>query len=177
MTNAQHNRKKLSQVCSLEAYQWLQQWIVDLRPNAKYPPRPEHYFYKNTTHRKYLSNFVESVIVMVMRKKGCDPIKAKDAGKSIDKSKTVTDVLGRTKNIGGRVWVRDKDVKPGRADIVVFYKGQLWNLEVKVGHDRQSDAQRVEQQRALRNGERYEVIRSVDDFLGLIEGLYTNTNK
>lgn len=103
----------------------------------------------------------------LLRGEGADPIKSFDKGKYIDKSRIVTDVTGGKRKIGTGEFVKSKIVQKGRADIVCFYKGEMLNLEVKVGRDKQSDAQVAEQARAERNGERYIIIKTVDDFLNV----------
>jgi hypothetical protein len=160
---------KLNAICSPTAYQWLQRWIISRAPSNRYPLRPEQYFYSNTKHREYLSKFIESVIILVLRSKGADPIKANDKGRSVDASKVVTNVLGHQRTIGGRIFVKDKSVRPGRADITVFFSKTMYLLEIKVGHDRMSEAQKQEQARAEANGEKYVIIKTVDDFINLID--------
>ena len=166
MTEKQYNRKKMSAICSLQSYKVLEQWIKDRYPQNPYPTPPEKYFYSNTTHREYLSKLLEDIIVKMLRAKGTDPIKANDKGKYIGK-KYVTDVLGHKKETG-QIWARSKKTRPGRADIVVFYKGKLFNFEVKIGKDRQSEEQKQEQKRAESNGEVYIIIKTVDEFLKLL---------
>ncbi len=48
----------------------------------------------------------------------------------------------------------------------------MYNLEVKVGADRQSDAQKVEQARCEKMGEKYVIIKTVDDFLCIFDGQF-----
>lgn len=162
-------RLKLSTVCSKESYDWLQAWIIETNPTQRYPMSVQEYFYRNRSHREYLSKFIESVIVNVLRSKGADPQKAPDKGLYVDNSKTVTDVVGLQRKIGSGKFVHQKGVRPGRADVTCFFNGEFYNLEVKVGNDRQSAAQKAEQKRCLSNGERYEIIKNVDEFLKLIE--------
>jgi len=162
------NRKlKLSAVCSEEAYEWLQRWIIEQHPKFPYPMKPEKYFYSKTSHREYLSKFIESVIVLVLRSYGGDPIKAPDKGKRIDKTEVTTNVLGHQKVNTRSIFVRDKSVRKGRSDVVCFFKGKMYNFEVKVGQDRQSPEQIKEQNRAEWNGEIYAIIKTVDDFLNI----------
>jgi len=169
MTQKQLNRMKLSAVCSLQAYEWLQKWIIERHPGNPYPGEPKTYFYRNTTHRQYLSKFLESVIIKVLRYKGCSPIKANDAGTYRDTSKTVMDVLGNERKIGSGTWSKAANVARGRSDIVVFYNGDLINYEVKVKFDRMSPDQITEKKRAELNGEKYIVIKTVQDFIDTIE--------
>ncbi|MDH5570387.1 MAG: hypothetical protein OEY89_01400 [Gammaproteobacteria bacterium] len=168
----QHHFKKskLSQICSWEAYEWLDNWLNKEKfPNYPFKYEPKDYFYKNTKHREYLSKFIESVIIEILKHKGADPQKAPDKGRYIDKTQLVTDSIGRTRKIGGGMYVKQKGVRPGRADVQVFFKGNMWNFEVKVGKDRLSLDQLQERERALTNGERYEVIKTIDDILVLIK--------
>lgn len=161
-------KRKLDSVCSKESYVWLQAWIKNEFPSMRYPLEPKDFFYKNVKHREYLSKFIESVIVKVLRSYGADPEKPNDKGKSIDTSKEFIDVVGFTRKIGGRTFIKDKNVKAGRADIKCFFNGKMYNMEVKVGKDRLSDQQKIEMQRALKNGEEYIIIKTVDDFIELI---------
>ena len=163
-----HSKRKISKVCSEEAYDWLQKWIIDQNPNYPYPDTPMTHFYRNTIHREYLSKWIESVIVKILRSKGADPQKAPDKGQSIDKSKVVTDVLGMKRVIGSRVFVKQKGVRPGRADVTCFFNGKQYNMEIKVGNDRMSELQLIEQKRAISNGEQYIIIKTIDEFIKLL---------
>ena len=172
MTENQLNRMKLSDVCSLEAYNWLLDLINDQQKNQRYVFKIKDYFYHNISHRMYLSKFLESVVTSVLRARGGDPIKAADAGKYIDKSKTVTDIVGNKRTIGSGDWVKQANVRPGRADIVCYFDGALgrglYNIEVKIKGDRLSDDQKTEMMRAINNGEFYCIIKTIDDFIKLL---------
>lgn len=167
-----HSQRKLSKVCSEQSYIWLQDWIIEQHPRNPYPDNPMNHFYRNTTHREYLSKWIESVMVKVLRSMGADPQKAPDKGTYRNSSKVVTDALGMQRTIGSGNWTKNKSVRPGRADVTCFFNGSLgvgmYNLEVKVGNDRMSDLQIKEKQRAEANGEKYIIIKTIDDFLKLI---------
>lgn len=163
-----HTQRKLSKVCSEEAYQWLQDWICKQNPSFPYQMNPMQYFYTNTAHREYLSKWLEAVIVKILRSLGADPIKAPDKGTYRDNSKVVTDVVGFQRKVGSGQWTKNKNVRPGRADIKCYFNSKMHNLEIKVGKDRMSEAQKREQQRAEANGEVYMIIKTIDDFLTLI---------
>ena len=147
MTEKQYRMKKLSAVCSLDAYRFLDQYLKD-RAKTPYPLSVENTFYRKTNHREYLSKFIESVIMRLLRDLGASSIKAPDKGIFRD----------------GK-WTPNFGVKRGRADVICFVWGQMYNFEVKVRKDSQKDEQRAEQQRAEANGEKYVIIKTVDDFL------------
>lgn len=156
---------KLDSICTLESYQWLQQWIVKRYPNNPYPLTPKQYFYTNTAHREYLSKFIESVITLVLRNEGADVIDAFDKGKSIDTSFTGIDVTGRERHIKQSVFVKSGNVNAGRSDRKAFVFNKMVNFEVKVGYDKLSELQLKEKARAERNGEVFLIIKTVDDFI------------
>ena len=159
-------RSKLSKIMTFTTYGILDAWIKK-GSKTPYPLSVKDYFYSNTGHREYLSKFIESVIMKILKADGYDPIKAPDSGKRIDKRKVVIDVIGRSRIIGSAQWVKDSKVMPGRADIKCFFNGKMYNLEVKVGNDRMSQAQIRERERCAEHGEEYVIIRTVEDFLGL----------
>lgn len=168
MKQSNFNRSKLARIMTWEAHEWLCEWIKQRHPVNPYPMEPKDYFYKNTGHREYLSKFIEDVIIKVLRFKGCDPHKAPDKGKVIDNREMVTNVLGQKKIIGSKTYVKDQKVRPGRADVGCFFNGSMYNLEVKVGKDRMSYEQIKERERCEANGEKYVVIRMVDDFITIL---------
>ncbi len=149
-------RSKLSDICSWEGYQWLQKWVSDRHPQYPYAYEPNKYFYTNTSHREYLSKFIEDVMIKVLQGSGADPQKAPDKGRQIRKGNKM-------------IYIKQKGVKRGRADVICFFNGKMYNLEVKVGKDRMSPDQIKEQQRAESNGEEYVIIKTVDDFIKIFD--------
>ncbi len=165
---SKHNNRKLSAVCTEYSYIWLQNWIVAQMPNNPYPMTPLQFFYSKTSHREYLSKWLESVISKVLKAKGCDVIKSADAGTYRDNSKVVTDVLGYQRKIGSGGWTKNHNVMKGRADLKTFWGGKMYNFEIKVGKDKMSEHQKAEKTRAEANGEEYIIIKNIEDFLKLI---------
>lgn len=156
MKQSNFKRSKISSVCSWDAYCWLNDWIREQYPRYPYKFEANKYFYSNTSHREYKSKFIEDVITKVLTARGADPKKLPDKGHQI-----------RTKN-GKQIWIKQKGVKAGRADVQCFFNNSMYNLEVKVGADKQSDEQRREQRRAEANGEKYVIIKTIDDFIKLL---------
>jgi hypothetical protein len=84
-------------------------------------------------------------------------------GRVIDKRKTVTDVVGRQKTIGSMTYIPTTGVR-GSADISALFMGKSYEIEVKIGKDRQSTHQKIYQQQIERSGGVYIIVRSMDDF-------------
>lgn len=77
---------------------------------------------------------------------------------------SVTDVIGRTRIMKG-TWLPGQN--NGRADIEILIKGRVHYVEVKIGDDKQSDAQKTFQAEVERAGASYDIVKSWDDFYKL----------
>lgn len=84
-------------------------------------------------------------------------------GRMIDNRKTYTDVIGRTKTIGSAKYIPTTGTK-GSSDISATIKGISVKVEVKIGKDRQSQAQKDYQAMIERAGGIYLIARNFDEF-------------
>lgn len=92
-------------------------------------------------------------------------------GRLLDRRKTFTDVVGRTRQIGSTTWI-PPSMKPGTADISALYKlnetdkiATAFRVEIKVGRDTQRPAQVEYQKEVERAGGIYIIATSFDDFI------------
>jgi hypothetical protein len=151
MTEKQFQTKKLSAICSLDSYLWMEQWFNDRNP-LKYKMKPEDHLKVKTGDRFYLSKLMESLLNKLCKDLGADPIKAPDKGRKISQN-------------GKDIYIKVKGVKVGRADVKCFVFGKMWNFEVKAPGDRMSEHQKEEQERCIKNGEQYLIIKSIDEIV------------
>lgn len=86
-----------------------------------------------------------------------------NTGRYIDNSKTVTDVIGRKRKIGSGKWIPGTGTN-GTADISATIQGRSVKIEVKVGRDTQSQAQREYQDQIEKSGGIYVIARSFTQF-------------
>jgi len=84
-------------------------------------------------------------------------------GRWIDNSKIVTDVLGNRKKIGSGKYIKGTGTN-GSADISATIKGKSIKIEVKIGKDKQSEAQIKYQQMIEKAGGIYFIAKNFDDF-------------
>ena len=63
-----------------------------------------------------------------------------------------------------KIWRKSGTTK-GIADVQVTYKGKTFNLEIKVGKDRQSEVQKEVERKIKAAGGHYAIINCFDDFL------------
>lgn len=88
-------------------------------------------------------------------------------GRVIDERRTVTDVLGHRRTIGRVKRIPTAGMK-GSADVHILKDGRAIFCEVKIGKDRQSEAQKAFQASVEGAGGVYVIVRNFDDFLQAI---------
>ena len=129
---------------------------------ADKPNFPEYAKHK----RKYsdkTANGLTRCIVDFLNLSGHFAERISTTGRPLDKRKTVTDVIGRTRQIGQLTWIPGTSTR-GSADISATVNGLSIKIEVKK-RDSQSDHQKIYQQKIERAGGLYWICRNFDDFI------------
>lgn len=85
-------------------------------------------------------------------------------GRPIDRTKIVTDVLGHQRSIGSINWIPGTTTN-GSADISATISGRSIKIEVKIGRDKQSEAQRKYQKEIEQAGGYYYIAQDFTSFL------------
>ena len=146
---------KIASVCSPEAYQKLK--LLLQKKHEGFPKSylipPEKYFYKNTSHREYLSRWMEAMICNVLNFAGHPTKKVETSGKKI-KAKS-----------GKEIYVKHRAAKKGEPDVRAIIRGQAIYYEVKIGSDRLSVDQNNYITELIHAGAKVYIIKTVDDFL------------
>ena len=124
-------------------------------PNFPYPP-PIKYTDKT-------ANGLTKCIVDFINFSGGQAERISNMGRYIDSSKLVTDSMGFQRRIGSGNYIPGSGTK-GTADISATINGKSVKIEVKIGKDRQSEAQKVYQASIERSGGIYMIARTFEDF-------------
>lgn len=124
-------------------------------PNVPYPPRP------NNSDKT--ANGLTRCIISWIRLHGYQAERISCTGRMIDQRKTYTDVLGHRRVIGSVTWIKGS-MQRGSADISSILQGRSVKIEVKVGRDRQSEAQRAYQAQVEASGGVYYIARDFQSF-------------
>lgn len=106
---------------------------------------PEYIIRTKFTDRT--ANGLTKAIVKWINLNGYQAERISTSGRWVDNSKVVTDVLGNQKKIGSGKYIKGSGTK-GSADISATIKGKSIKIEVKIGKDKQSEAQ-IEYQKAI----------------------------
>jgi len=163
---------KFSKVCSHDAYLRLHNWHYTVRNKRLMDddkvgcivPVTTGY-YRNTSHRMYYSNWLESVIWRFF----AHYLERNDVNIPYDKGQIIKTKSNR------EIFIKTKNAQKGKADVIinmVLASGQgsmIINLEVKANKDVMSAAQKTEQESVRRKGQIYEIVRTLDDFWRLVD--------
>ena len=115
------------------------------------------------TYRDDTANGLTRLIIDCIRHDGGQAERINTTGIPIDKRQEVTDILGHRHMIGSLTW-RKGGSTVGSADISATINGRNVKIEVKIGKDRQSEAQRRYQQAIEQAGGIYYIARNFTDF-------------
>jgi len=130
---------------------------------AKYPNFPDH-CRPTPSYTDKTSNGLTKCIKDFLNFSGWQAERISNMGRVIDKRETYTDIIGRTRQIGSIQYIPGTGTN-GTADISATIKGLSVKIEVKIGKDRQSEAQRNYQQSVERSGGLYFIAKDFDSFI------------
>ena len=129
----------------------------------KYPSIPEQcrvvYQYKPTT-----ANGLTRCVIDLLRFSGWQAERISNTGRLIDRSRVVVDCTGRARRIGSTQWIKGTGTD-GTADVSATIAGKSVKIEIKVGKDRQSAAQKQYQADIDRSGGVYIIVRDFGSFM------------
>ena len=110
------------------------------------------------------ANGLTKCIVTWITINGYQAERISNTGRYIDNSKIVTDCMGFQKRIGSAQYIKGSGTN-GTADISATIKGKSVKIEVKIGADRQSEAQKKYQEMIERAGGIYFIAKDFDEFI------------
>lgn len=133
--------------------------------------RPD--YVPKTAYTDKTANGLTKCIVHWINLNGYQAERISTTGRYIDNSKVVTDVLGNRKKIGSGKYIKGSGTN-GSADISATIKGRSIKIEVKIGKDRQSEAQ-IEYQKMIENaGGVYFIAKDFDGFIEFYKRIIEN---
>lgn len=129
----------------------------------KYPRMPKEYIPKPTYSDK-TANGLTKCIIHFVKANGYQAERISNTGRYIDNSKIVTDSMGFQKRIGSGQYIKGTGTN-GTADVSLTIKGKSIKAEIKIGKDRQSEAQKKYQADIERAGGIYIIVKDFDEFI------------
>lgn len=110
------------------------------------------------------ANGLTTCIIDFLTFQGWQAERVSNTGRMIDSRHTYTDVLGRRRQIGSMSWIKGSGTN-GTADISAIIDGRSVKIEVKIGRDRQSDAQKSYQKKVEVAGGVYVLATGMEMFM------------
>jgi hypothetical protein len=147
--------------CKTPAVKHLEK-LADEAARQKYPNTPPQWLAPRR-FRDDSANGLTKCILTFLRIKGHQAERINSTGRIVDKRKTFTDVVGRRRTIGQYEWVYGTGTR-GTADISATIAGKSVKIEVKIGSDRQSQAQHEYQKAVEQAGGIYFIATSFEQF-------------
>lgn len=154
--------KKLSAIQELErlAFEDKQKRMPEIPVEWLAPPK-----FKDNS-----ANSLTKSIIAYIKLIGGQAERISTTGRAVDNSKRFTDVIGRTRQVGGVKWIPGTSTK-GSADISATIKGRSIKIEVKFGSDRQSEVQKEYQKAIESAGGIYLIARTFKQIKDEIDNL------
>lgn len=137
--------------------------LANQAARAKNPNTPPEWIAPRT-YRDDTANGLTKCIIHFLQFKGQQAERISNTGRRIDTRQTFSDVTGRSRTIGGSRWIPGTGTN-GSADISATIAGKSVKIEVKIGRDRQSEAQKQYQQSVEQAGGIYAIATSFEQFL------------
>jgi hypothetical protein len=135
----------------------------------RYPSFPEHAIpipkYSDST-----ANGLTKCVIDFLNYSGHQAERVSSMGRMIDKRKDSIDVLGNTRVIGSLTYIKGTSTN-GTSDISSIINGKSVKIEIKIGADRQSQAQKDYQIATERAGGIYLITKTFDEFMAQYTGL------
>ena len=129
----------------------------------RYPNTPDHALPERQYSDKTANGLTRSICDF-LKFSGWQAERINTTGRVIDTREVVTDVIGRSKEIGSTTWIPSSG-RRGSADISSTIKGRSVKIEVKIGKDRQSQHQKDYEREVKAAGGQYWLVRDFASFL------------
>ncbi len=137
--------------------------LASKQQRRNYPNIPDHALPK-IKYSDRTANGLTKCVIDFLRLQGWQAERISTTGRYLDGSKTYVDVLGHTRRIGSGKWIPTSGQR-GSADISAIIAGSSVKIEVKIGKDRQSEAQKEYQLQVEQSGGIYLIVRSWKEFI------------
>ena len=154
--------KQVKRYSKPQSIKQLESELMKLK-RLKYPSIPAECL-APITHTDKTANGLTKAIIAFIQLNGGQSERINTMGRPIDRRKVYTDTVGLTRTIGSVEWIPGTGTK-GSADISATIKGKSVKIEVKIGADRQSEAQRKYQQDIEQAGGLYFIAKDFTSFV------------
>jgi hypothetical protein len=122
------------------------------------------------------ANGLTKCIIDFLRFSGHQAERINNTGRPLDQRQNVTDVLGHVRTIGSMKWIPGTGTR-GTSDISSTIAGRSVKIEIKIGRDRQSEAQKQYQAEVERSGGLYYIATSFPQFYNWYQSTFPEVSR
>lgn len=138
------------------------QKLAMVQKHNKYPNVPIEDLPK-AVYKDATANGLTKCIIDFLTLSGWQAERINNTGRMVDRRTTYTDVLGCFKAVGSIEWIKGTGTN-GTADVSATIAGKSVKIEIKIGSDKQSEAQRNYQSTIERSGGLYVIAKTFQSF-------------
>lgn len=139
-------------------------FLEDLSFEAKKAKHPTVPYLSRDLFRDNTANGLTHCVIAYIRLVGGQSERINCQGGIKDNRQVVTDCIGRQRTIGSLTRIKTSGQR-GTADISALFEGKTLKIEVKIGKDHQSEAQRCYQLSIEKSGGYYYIAKDFTSFL------------
>ena len=136
--------------------------MANIADREKYPHIDQRYLAPRLFQDNTAGGLSKSIIFF-LKLSGHQCEKIHTTGRPIDRRKTFTDVLGNCRQVGSITWIPTTGTR-GSADLSATIYGASVKIELKIGRDTQSEAQKAYQRAVETAGGFYVIVHSFQEF-------------
>lgn len=129
----------------------------------RYPNVPDFAMSGTVKYTDKTAAGLEKCICDFLNLSGHQAERIKNQGRMLDNTKIVTDTLGARRMIGSKQYIKGTGIN-GTADVSATIKGRAVKIEIKIGKNKQSEAQKKYQDDIIKAGGEYWIAKTFDDF-------------
>lgn len=138
----------------------------------EYPSVPE-YAIPSQKYTDTTANGLTRCVMDWLNLSGHMAERTSNEGRVIDNRKTYVDAIGQRKTIGEVKRIKSSGTV-GTSDVKAVIRGRMVAIEIKIGKDRQSDAQKKYQAKVEAAGGVYIIVKNFSDFLSWYDIFISN---
>lgn len=143
-----------------EAIRQLEAELFEIK-KRKYPNNP---YLTKQEYRDDTANGLTKAVIDFIKLRGGQAERISTTGRPIDRRQSYVDAIGMRRTIGSIEWIKGTGTN-GSADISATIAGKSVKIEVKIGADRQSEAQKKYQQDIETAGGLYYIAKDFKSFV------------
>lgn len=139
------------------------QKLAIAKAKQDYPGMPESHYTGTRVYTDRTANQLTRSVIDWLKLNGHQAERINCTGRMLDSRTSFINAVGQARTIGNKKWIKTAGQR-GTADISATIAGKSVKIEIKIGADRQSPAQKAYQTDIERSGGVYLIVKDFQSF-------------